>query len=173
MTNRDSADAGAPSGATQQYVTVRIGPQLFGIPIDMVHEVFVPQAITRVPHAPPAIEGVLNLRGRIVTMVNMRRHLGLTGETEAGAEHAGDATAMAVGIEHQGESFGLMIDRVGEVLSLDTDRREANPPNLDPRWTSVSRGVHRLANELMLLLNVKVALDDAGRAKAGTASRRH
>lgn len=138
---------------TIQYVTVRIAGQLFGVPIEIVHEVFTPDRITRVPLAPAEIEGVLNLRGRIVTMVNMRRLLGLTSSGEA---------KTAVGIERFGEAFGLIIDEVGEVLVLEASKRETNPANLDPRWSELVIGVHRLANELMLVLNVERALARLG-----------
>src|SRR2546430_17162854 len=58
-----------------EYVTVMIGGQLFGLPISRVQDVFMPDRITRVPLSPPEIAGVLNLRGRIVTVVDMRRRL--------------------------------------------------------------------------------------------------
>ncbi|WP_341992243.1 chemotaxis protein CheW [Azorhizobium sp. AG788] len=146
------------TGAGAQYVTVRIGPQLFGLPIEMVHEVFVPDHITRVPLSSHEIEGVLNLRGRIMTMVNMRSMLGLPANTEA--------RRMAVGIEHHGESFGLMIDEVGEVLVLDPARRESNPTNLDPHWSDIVTGVYRLKGQLMLVLDVDLALGRLNTARA-------
>jgi len=133
-----------------QYVTVRIGGQLFGLPIAAVHEVFVPEHVTRVPLAPKEVEGVLNLRGRIVTTIDLRQLLGLPpAETDK---------KMAVGIEHKSESFGLIIDEVGEVLSLDEATREPCPPNLDPRWAELVEGVHRISGELLLVLNVQAAL---------------
>lgn len=155
MTAHSATPQESARTAALQYVTVRIGPQLFGLPIAMVHEVFAPEAVTRVPLAPEEIAGVLNLRGRIVTMVALRRLLGLPPQA---------AASMAVGIEHHGESFGLVIDRVGEVLALDAATREANPANLDPRWAQVATGVHRLDRELMLILNVDLVLERAGSA---------
>lgn len=156
MTNA-VAKMDAPQRSEIQFVTVRIGPQLFGLPINMVHEVFVPDAITRVPLAWREIEGVLNLRGRIVTMVNMRRLLSLPPAEKAG---------MAVGIEHNGEAFGLIIDEVGDVLMLDTSRRESNPANLDPYWAGIVAGVHRQSGELLLILDVDLALRRAGTNRA-------
>ncbi|MEP9375452.1 chemotaxis protein CheW [Aquabacter sp. CN5-332] len=138
---------------TTQFVTVRIAGQLFGVPIEIVHEVFTPDRITHVPLSPPEIEGVLNLRGRIVTMVNMRRLLGVPS--------SGTATT-AVGIERFGEAFGLIIDAVGEVLVLEAAKRESNPANLDPRWAELVTGVHRLTGELMLVLDVERALARLG-----------
>ena len=130
-----------------QYVTVVIGGQLFGLPIERVHDVFMPESITRVPLSRPEIAGVLNLRGRIVTAIDMRRRLHLPARE-------GEAQAMAVGIEHKGESYGLLIDNVGEVLDLPSSGREPNPVNLDPRWAAISGGVHRLNGQLMVILDV-------------------
>jgi purine-binding chemotaxis protein CheW len=130
-----------------QYVTVLIGGQLFGLPIERVHDVFMPESITRVPLSRPEIAGVLNLRGRIVTAIDMRRRLHLPARDDGGQ-------AMAVGIEHKGESYGLLIDNVGEVLDLPTNGREPNPVNLDPRWAAISGGVHRLNGQLMVILDV-------------------
>ena len=94
-----------------EYVTVTIGGQLFGLPISRVQDVFMPDRLTRVPLAPPEIAGVLNLRGRIVTAIDMRARLGL-------AARADGKPVMAVGIELKGESYGLLVDAVGEVMKL-------------------------------------------------------
>ncbi|MDQ0393474.1 chemotaxis protein CheW [Labrys monachus] len=134
-----------------QYATVMIGGQVFGLPVSRVHDVFMPQSITRVPRSRPEIAGVLNLRGRIVTAIDMRRRLDLPSRDDGG-------TAMAVGIESKGESYGLLIDTVGEVLDLLGSGREPNPVNLDPRWTAVSSGVHRLDGRLMVILDVERVL---------------
>jgi purine-binding chemotaxis protein CheW len=142
-----------------QYVTVVIGGQLFGLPIERVHDVFMPESITRVPLSRPEIAGVLNLRGRIVTAIDMRRRLHLPPRGDGG-------TAMAVGIEHKGESYGLLIDNVGEVLDLPNNGREPNPVNLDARWTAISGGVHRLNGQLMVILDVDRVLGGMSEAKA-------
>jgi purine-binding chemotaxis protein CheW len=138
-----------------EYVTVLIGGQLFGLPISRVQDVFMPDRLTRVPLAHPDIAGVLNLRGRIVTAIDMRVRLGITREKDA-------KPAMAVGIESRGESYGLLIDSVGEVLKLSPDSREQNPINLDSRWARVSGGVHRLDGQLMVILDVDSVLAMGG-----------
>lgn len=132
---------------TIEYVTVLIGGQLFGLPINRVQDVFSPEAITRVPLAPGEIAGVLNLRGRIVTAIDMRRRLRLPPAEEG-------TGCMAVGIEYKGESYGLLIDQVGEVLRLPVDGLEQNPGNLDRRWAAVSGGVQRLDGRLLVVLDV-------------------
>jgi len=143
----------------REYVTALIGGQLFGLPILRVQDVFMPERLTTVPLAPAEIAGVLNLRGRIVTLIDMRRRLGLGGEQDKG-------TAMAVGVESRGESYGLLIDSVGEVLKLDTMTCEPNPSNLDPRLASVSTGIYRLDGQLLMVLDVDRVLDIVVKAAA-------
>ena len=142
-----------------EYVTVMIGGQLFGLPISRVQDVFMPDRLTRVPLAPPEIAGVLNLRGRIVTTIDMRRRLGLPPRED-------NKLAMAVGIELKGESYGLLIDTIGEVMKLGEATLEANPVNLDPRLARVSGGVHRLDGQLMLILDVDYVLNGSAEALA-------
>jgi len=142
-----------------EYVTATVGGQLFGLPISRVQDVFAPDRLTRVPLAPPEIAGLLNLRGRIVTAIDMRRRLGLEAL-------AGDTPRMAVGVEWKGESYGLLIDVIGEVLKLPTSGREDNPVNLDPGLARVSAGVHRLDGKLLVILDVDRVLDIAPRSEA-------
>lgn len=142
-----------------EYVTVLIGEQLFGLPISRVQDVFMPDRLTRVPLSAPEIAGVLNLRGRIVTAVDMRCRLGLPKRDDG-------RPAMAVGIEFKGESYGLLIDTVGEVMKLSDNTREPNPVNLDQRLARVSGGVHRLEGQLMVILDVDRVLDMGHEAMA-------
>jgi purine-binding chemotaxis protein CheW len=142
-----------------EYVTAVIGGQLFGLPILRVQDVFTPERLTRVPLAPAEIAGVLNLRGRIVTLIDMRRRLGL-------GQREDDSQSMAVGVESRGESYGLLIDSVGEVLKLDETAREPNPSNLDPRLASVSTGIYRLDGQLLMVIDVDRVLDIGMKAAA-------
>ncbi|CDO58860.1 Positive regulator of CheA protein activity (CheW) [Candidatus Phaeomarinobacter ectocarpi] len=146
-------------GNLVEYITVYVGEQLFGIPVTVVQDVFEVQSLTRVPLSVPEVRGVLNLRGRIVTAIDMRIRLGLPTNEEG-------ASRMAVGIEEGGEAFGLMVDSVGEVLSLQAQDVERSPANLDPRWQQVSSGVHRLENDLMVVLDVSKALELQGASVA-------
>ena len=135
-----------------EYVTAMIGGQLFGLPIVRVQDVFIPERLTRVPLAPPEIAGVLNLRGRIVTLIDLRRRFGL------GQRDDGEAV-MAIGVESRAESYGLLIDSVGEVLKLDDAAREPNPINLDQRLARVSAGIYRLDGQLLIVVDVDRVLD--------------
>ena len=142
-----------------EYVTFTMAGQLFGLPIARVQEVFRPARITRVPLAGGEIAGVLNLRGRIVTAIEMRSRLDLP-------PREANETPMAIGIDSKGESFGLLVDALGEVLKLSDDEREPNPVNLDRRLARVSAGVHRLDDQLLLVLDVERVLDLGAEAAA-------
>jgi purine-binding chemotaxis protein CheW len=142
-----------------EYVTATVAGQLFGLPIARVQDVFVLDRLTRVPLATPEIAGVLNLRGRIVTAIDMRRRLGLAPAGEA-------RKRMAIGIEYKGESYGLLIDVIGEVLNLPSSGREGNPVNLEPQLARVSAGVHRLEDRLLVVLDIDRVLDLGQQAEA-------
>lgn len=150
MSNSLNIDHNADQ-SSEEYITVMIADQLFGLRILEVQDVFMPSAITAVPLASPDIAGVLNLRGRIVTAIDMRKRLGLP-DTPPGT------LSMAVGIECKGESYGLIIDKVGEVHRLSAETFEPNPANLDPRWAAISAGVHRLEGSLMVIIDVDKVL---------------
>jgi len=135
-----------------EYVTAMVGGQLFGLPIVRVQDVFIPERLTRVPLAPPEIAGVLNLRGRIVTLIDLRRRFGL------GKAGDGDSS-MAIGVESRAESYGLLIESVGEVLKLDDAAREPNPINMDARLARMSAGIHRLDGQLLIVVDIDRVLD--------------
>jgi len=149
----DAIDVAEVNEGMIEFITVVIGGQVFGMPISRVQDVFAPELMTKVPLAAPEIAGVLNLRGRIVTAIDMRLRLNLPYNEE------GSSDRMAVGIESRNESYGLLIDTVGEVLRLPKKDMEPNPANLDPRWARVSAGVYRLDGKLLVVLDVGRVLD--------------
>jgi purine-binding chemotaxis protein CheW len=126
-----------------EYVTFRVGEQLCGVDAAQVQQIFRPQGLAPVPLAAPEIRGVMSLRGRIVTAVCARTRLGL----EPGGE------AIAIGLDHEGESYGLLVDGVGEVLSLEPNELSAPPGALPPRWSDSVRAVCQLDRELLLILD--------------------
>ena len=142
-----------------EYVTFTTAGQMFGLPIERVQDVFKISRITRVPLAGPEIAGVLNLRGRIVTAIHLGNRLGLESRGE-------ELPPMAIGIESGAESFGLLVDAVGEVLKLADSEREANPINLDRKLARVSAGVFRLDGQLLVVLDVDRVLDLGAEAAA-------
>jgi purine-binding chemotaxis protein CheW len=139
--------------SSNEIVTFRLAKQLLGIPVLSVHDVLKPQVITRTPLAPDWVAGVLNLRGRIVTAIDLRRRLALPARTE------NDGKGMSIVIEHRGEPYSLLIDQIGEVLLLDDDIFERNPVTLEPIWRQISAGIYRLQSELMVILDVHQLLE--------------
>jgi len=139
-----------------EYVTFVTAGQLFGLPIERVQDVFKPANITRVPLAGSEIAGVLNLRGRIVTAIHLSARLELTGGKTAAPNVS---ETMAIGIECGPESFGLLVDSVGEVLKLVESDREPNPINMDRKLARVSTGIFRLDGQLLVVLDVDRVLD--------------
>jgi purine-binding chemotaxis protein CheW len=143
------------------YVTFTTAGQLFGLPIEHVQDVFTPANMTRVPLAGPEIAGVLNLRGRIVTVIDLANRLQLVTLKEA-------AAPMVIGIERGAESFGILVDRVGEVLSLADRDREPAPNNLDRTLGATASGVFRLDEKILVALDAARMLD-FGTSRASAA----
>ncbi len=138
--------------ATNEFVTMTIENQTFGIPVLQVQDVLGPQRITRVPLAPREVAGSLNLRGRIVTAIDVRVRLGLpsSGNSE---------NDMSIVVDYDGEFYSLIVDQVGEVMSLPATDFEKNPSTMDERWREVSDGVYRLKDALLIVLDVKRLLN--------------
>ncbi|MFO1242254.1 MAG: chemotaxis protein CheW [Rickettsiales bacterium] len=133
------------------YVTVRVANQLFGIPVTNVQDVLRAQKIYVVPLAPKEIAGSINLRGRIVTVIDLRKRLGLP-------DFEAEAKVMHVVVESGGEPFSLMVDAVGDVLTLSPERVEKTPTNLRGIWREVATGVCRLDQELLLIVDIQAIL---------------
>lgn len=132
-------------------LTLAVGGQPCGVPVLSVRDVLGPQSITPIPLAPTEVEGAMNLRGRIVTAVDLRRRLGLPARP---SEAEGGAPPMSIVVEHGGELYAMLADQVGEVLPLAAADRAPNPPTLDGLWREVSRGVYRRDGQLLILLDV-------------------
>jgi purine-binding chemotaxis protein CheW len=150
-----SAEGNKRSGDASDYVTFVIAGQLFGIPVLKVQDVLASCEVTRIPLAPPEIAGALNLRGRIVTAIDVRLRLGLAAREGAGED-------MSIVVDQGGELYSLMVDEVGEVLSLDPKGFQRNPPTLDPRFREYSNGIYRLKDRLLVVLDVDGLLDYGG-----------
>ena len=148
---KERAQAAEAVADTEDFVTFIIADQLFGIPVLKVQDVLSAHNITRIPLAPPEIAGSLNLRGRIVTAMDVRLRLGLPPRKES--------ASMSIVAEHEGELYSLMVDSVGEVLALKGSDWERNPPTLDPKFRDYSMGIYRLDDKLLVVLDVNRLLD--------------
>ena len=147
-----SRNANGPSGETEEFVTFTIAGQLFGIPVLQIQDVLSSYQITPIPLAPPEITGSLNLRGRVVTAIDVRLRLGLSARPK-------DAESMSIVAENEGELYSLMVDSVGEVLALSQSAYERNLPTLDAKFRAFSDGIYRLDKQLLVVLDVNRLLD--------------
>lgn len=137
--------------SSEKLLTFTLAGQGFGIPVLQVSDVLGPQKVTHAPLSPASISGVMNLRGRIVTAIDMRRCLG---QGTRGAQERG----MSIVVEQDGELYSLVIDSVGDVLSLSQDSFEPVPDTLDLLWRQVALGVHKLQDRLLVVLDVRRVL---------------
>ncbi len=136
----------------ENYVTFFVKDQLFGIPVLKVQDILTPDRIANIPLAPPEVTGAINLRGRIVTVLDVRVRLGLE-------KRDSNKDSMGVTIEHQHELYTLLVDKVGDVIGLESDLYEGNPSTLDPIWRDFASGVFRLEGKIMVVLDVERLLD--------------
>jgi purine-binding chemotaxis protein CheW len=142
-----SRSAGPAASINEDLITLTIAGHQFGIPVLQVQDVLGPQRVTRVPLAPPEVGGSLNLRGRIVTAIDVRLRLGLPPRPK-------DKPGMSIVVELYGELYSLMVDEVGEVMSLSPEDFERTPATLDVRWRELSSGIYRLNGTLLIVLEV-------------------
>jgi purine-binding chemotaxis protein CheW len=140
-----------PDAATDDeeriFVTLTVADQLCGVPVLGVRDILGEHKITRIPLAPTEIAGSLNLRGRIVTAIDLRRRLRLPLPPT-------EQPRMSVVAEQGGELYALLVDQVSEVMSLKASAFERNPPTLPAAWAQFSTGIYRLDNRLMVVLDV-------------------
>jgi len=136
----------------REFVTVGIANQQCGIPVLKVQDVLGPQRIARIPLAPPEVAGLLNLRGRIVTAIDLRVRLGMP-------KRAADQPYMSIVLERNEELYSLIVDTVGDVRRVPQESFERNPPTLDALWRGFSDGVYRLESGLLVVFDVDKLLD--------------
>jgi purine-binding chemotaxis protein CheW len=154
-TTTTKSELGQTSG---QFSTFFVADLLFGVDVRRVQEVLCFQPMTRVPRAPEVIEGLINLRGQIVTAIDMRRRLGLPPRT---GEHA----PMNMVVRTEDGAISLLVDEIGDVMDVDPATYERPPENLDPAARELIRGVYKLKDRLLLVLDTERAVDlSIGRA---------
>ena len=155
MSAFEAMSAAPPSdvaaGETVDYVTFTVAEQLFGLSIRAVHDVITLPELTPVPLARPDFAGLVNMRGRVVTAIDLRSRLGLPGA-------AARPGRMAIGIEAGCESFGLIVDAIGEIVRIDPRAQEV-AVHLGEVWTGLSSGMHRVGDAFLVVLDVEAVLD--------------
>jgi purine-binding chemotaxis protein CheW len=138
--------------ASGQYATFFVADLFFGVDVLRVQEVLRFQQMTRVPLAPDVIEGLINLRGQIVTAIDMRRRLGLP-------PRAGGQTPMNMVVRTADGAISLLVDEIGDVLDVDAAAYERPPENLEPAARDLIRGVYKLKDRLLLVLDAERTVD--------------
>lgn len=133
----------------EQLVTMTVDGQLFGLPILSVQDIVETHKITQVPRTPSAISGIMNLRGRIVTVINLRRILGRSDDSDS---------RMGVTVEFKGDLYTILVDQIGEVRLLNRSDFESAPATLDAKLKQLCMGIYRLDGELLAVLDVNQIL---------------
>jgi purine-binding chemotaxis protein CheW len=153
---RKSSDLDKTSNEEEQvFVTLYVDNQLFGIPVEQVQDILTPEKIAKIPLSPGEVAGAINLRGRIVTVIDVRKSLGLP-------PIEGEDKRMCATVEIGNDDlYSLMVDDVGTVFSLPLSKVEPNVSTLDPKWRDVSSGIVRLEKELMIVLDINVLLKNS------------
>lgn len=150
-----SADADAEaSDAGHMVAVMMVAGQAIGIPIDSISEVFVPDRVTRVPLSPGFCSGLVNLRGRIVPIVSVRKLLGLSDDM------GGDrADTICVNVGQGEETVGLLVDVVDEIVTVQPNDIESCPATMPAQLRAVARGIVKMEGTLLLLIDLGVMLD--------------
>jgi purine-binding chemotaxis protein CheW len=140
---------------SRQFSTLFVADLFFGVDVLDVQEVLRAQQMTPVPQAPDVIEGLINLRGQIVTAIDMRRRLLLPAQT-------GDYASMNMVIRTSDGAVSLLVDEIGDVLDMDAASYEPPPQNLDAAAREIIRGVYKLKDRLLLVLDTEKAIEVDG-----------
>ncbi len=144
--------AHAAGNALDGYFSIKVGDDTFGLPVTRVQTIFRIGSVTKAPGGPRDIVGLVNLRGKIVTAVSLRRRLGL-------APEPGGPGSLAIGIEHRNEAFALLVDEVGDVLTLTAETSIAPPPHVGKRRAKFAAGYNRIGGQILPLLNIDAVFD--------------
>jgi purine-binding chemotaxis protein CheW len=152
------APEAAQKAGVRQLVTFHLDGEEFAVEILKVQEIIRKIDSTRVPNAPSFVEGVINLRGKVVPVICLRKRFGL-----ADPETGGSALRRIVVVEVGGTVAGLAVDSVSEVLRIPEDTVEP-PPKLVKVDRDYVSGVGKLQDRLLILLDVDKILSDAERA---------
>ncbi len=157
-----STDKAATAVANKEFLTFWLDGQMLGIPVLQVQDVLARQKVTRVPLAPHEVEGSLNLRGRIVTAINLRRRLGIDSEQPE--------KTMSIVVEHRGDLYSLTVDSVGDVLSLPAATSEVPPTTLEPLWRKHADEIYRLQDKLLVILDIAAMFDELSAGEEDNAA---
>jgi purine-binding chemotaxis protein CheW len=137
--------------AVRQLCTFYVDNQFFGVDAQSVQEVIRYQEMTRVPLTPDCVSGLINLRGQIVTAIDMRKRLGLK-------DRAADRLPMNVVVRGADGAVSLLVDQIGDVIEVSEDNFEPPPETLQGPARELVKGTYKLDNNLLMLLNCEVSV---------------
>ncbi len=137
---------------TSQFCTFHVDEFLFGIEVEKVQEVIKHLEMTRAPLAPRIVTGLINLRGQIVTAIELRRRLELK-------DRSSDSSPMNVIIRTDEGPVSLLVDAIGAVIDADEESFELPPETLKGISRELIRGTYKLKNKLLLIIDIEKALD--------------
>ena len=140
-----------PPATGGQLATFRLDGDLYGVEVDHVQEVLRSQGLTRVPPTPPAVAGLINLRGQVVTAIELRQRLGRPPRPEG-------TDAVVIVVRLHGEAVSLLVDSIADVVDVDPADFEAPPDTLDGQARELIRGAYKLQGQLLLALDVHKAV---------------
>lgn len=143
----DTAYHGSSDGNLIQLVTFKLGEEEFGVDILKVQEIIRMLPITRVPNAPSFVEGVINLRGKVIPVIDMRKRFGMTTSPH-------DSQTRIEVMDLQGQIVGFVVDAVSEVLRIKESTVEPPPPVVAGIGSEYMRGVGKLEDRLLILLDL-------------------
>lgn len=144
----------AMKGETVQVIVFRLGEERYGVDISQVREIIRPSQITRIPNAPDFVEGVINLRGQITTIVNLRKRFGMLPKPI-------DNDTRIIVVEYNNAVIGMMVDTVNEVKYLPQKDIEALPSIITSREEAkFLKGVGKLPDGLLILIDLNKVLND-------------
>ncbi len=135
----------------QQFCTFFVKDQFFGVPVQQVQEVIRYQQMTRVPLTPPVIRGLINLRGQIVMAVDLRRRFGMEDRPES-------QLPMNVVVRTDDGAVSFLVDEIGDVLEVEEASFERPPETVQSETRDLVRGVYKLRERLMLVLDTERAV---------------
>ena len=147
-----NATTAGPAHGTQQLCTFRVGQHFFGVPVMSVQEVIRAQQMTIVPLAHGAVAGLINLRGQIVTAVDMRRRLDMPSRPE-------DIPPTNVILRTADGAVSLLVDEIGDVIEVDAATFEPVPLSVTGAARRMLAGVHVLLGQLLLVLDPDQAVE--------------
>jgi purine-binding chemotaxis protein CheW len=136
----------------KQFCTFYLGDRFFGVEVDRVQEVFRYQEMTQVPLAPSVVRGLINLRGQIITAIDLRRRLGMK-------EISNDQKPMNIVVKTDDDVVSLLVDRIGDVLEVGDEVLEPPPETLNDVARKLIPGVYKLNGSLLLTIDTEKTLD--------------